>query len=176
MVSRDKSRFKIGDWIVHYFHGVGKVKDIVKKGLDGNKKTFYKVTTSDIDYLIPIDDEDADHIEPIRSKQDFEDALYVLAKSPEPISEHHKSRKKLIHDRWLEGDLISRAELLRDLNGRQKLEKLSFSEKEVLAKIENYFINEWIITNKSLTKKTANKRLHKALITGVNKARKNIKD
>lgn len=172
MVAKENSRFEIGDWVVHYFHGVGKVKDIVEKGLEGNEKTFYKVTTKDIDYWIPLEDEDTDHIEPIRSKKDFEEALDILASKPIPIAKHHKTRKKRIHDRWREGNLESRAKLLRDLYGRLKLEKLSFTEKEMFAKVKKYYINEWIITDDSLTRAKAKKRIRKALKKGVKKARK----
>jgi len=167
MVAKEKFRFKIGDWVVHYYHGVGKVKDIVNKGLDENRKTYYKVSTNDIDYWIPFDEQDTDHIKPIRSKQDFEDALEVLSTAPQPIGQYHKSRKKRIHDRWLDGELSSRAKLLRDLHGRLKLDKLSFSEKTMLEKVRSYFINEWIITDKDLTRQDAKKRIRKALKVGV---------
>jgi RNA polymerase-interacting CarD/CdnL/TRCF family regulator len=176
MVAIKNSRFEIGDWVVHYYYGVGKVEDIVEKGLDGNKKVFYRVSTKDINYWIPLEDEYCDHIEPIRSKKEFNQALKIIAEEPEQISQHHKTRKKRIHDRWMEGNLQSRAELLRDLHGRLKLEKLSFSEKEMLEKVRQFFINEWIITDQSLTQKEAKKKLRKALKTGVRKARKEMKD
>jgi RNA polymerase-interacting CarD/CdnL/TRCF family regulator len=176
MVAIENSRFEIGDWVVHYYYGVGKVEDIVEKGLDGNEKIFYKVSTKDIDYWIPLEDEDSDHIEPIRSKKEFDQALKIIAEEPEPIAQHHKTRKKRIHDRWLEGSLESRAKLLRDLHGRLKLEKLSFSEKEMLEKVRQFYINEWITTDQSLTRKEARKKLRKALKAGVKKARKNRKD
>ena len=176
MVAKESLRFDIGDWIVHYYHGVGQVKDILVKGLEGNEKTFYKVTTKDIDYWIPIEDEDSDHIEPVRSIKDFEEALEMLASKPEPIAKHHKSRKKKIHDRWMDGDLINRAKLLRDLNGRLKLKKLSFSEKEMLSKVQNYFISEWLIVDSNLTQKKAKARIRKALKVGVKNAKKELKE
>ena len=176
MVAKKSLRFNIGDWIVHYYHGVGQVKDVVEKGLEGNENTFYKVSTKDIDYWIPVEDEDCDHIEPIRSEQDFEDALEVLTSKPVPIAKHHKSRKKKIHDRWMDGDLINRAKLLRDLNGRLKLKKLSFSEKGMLEKVRKYFISEWLIVDSKLTQAKAKKRIRKALKIGVKKAKQEQKD
>ena len=176
MVAKKKLRFNTGDWVVHYYHGVGQVKGIVEKGLEGNEKTFYKVTTKNIDYWIPIEDEDCDHIEPIRTEQDFEEALKVLESKPEPIAKHHKSRKKKIHDRWLNGDLLNRAKLLRDLNGRLKLIKLSFSEKEMLEKVRKYFISEWLIVDSKLTQAKAKKKIRKALKVGVKAAKKELKE
>jgi RNA polymerase-interacting CarD/CdnL/TRCF family regulator len=32
-----------GDWIVHAYYGVGQVKGIEKKELEGEKKLFFKV-------------------------------------------------------------------------------------------------------------------------------------
>ena len=172
MAIKEHSRFEVGDWVVHYYHGVGKVKDIVEKGLDGNEKTFYKVTTNKIEYWIPVEDEDCDHIEPIRSKKDFDDALKIISDMPKPIAKHHKTRKKRIHERWLEGSLASRAKLLRDLHGRLKLEKLSFSEKEMFEKVERYYINEWIITDETLTRDMAYEQLQQSLNIGVEKAKR----
>lgn len=171
-MTKKDMRFEIGDWIVHYYYGIGKVKDIVEKGLEDNKNTFYKVSTKEIDYWIPIDREDSDHIEPIRSKKDFENAYIILSSAPEPIGKHYKTRKKRIHNRWLEGSLTSRAKLIRDLNGRLKLEKLSFSEKEMFEKVKRFYIAEWIMTDKALTRKDARKRLKTALKESVTKAKK----
>jgi len=171
-VIKDETRFNIGDWIVHYYHGVGKIEDIVEKGLDGNQKLYYKVSTKDIDYWIPLEDESNDHIEPIRSKEDFAEALKTIAKKPIPIAQHHKTRKKRIHDRWMIGSLESRAEAVNRLHGRLKLEKLSFSEKEMLEKVRKYFINEWLITEEGLTRKQARKKLRVALKSSVKKGRK----
>lgn len=169
MVVLENTRFKVGDWVIHYYHGVGKVESIVEKGLGKNQKMFYKVTTDDIEYWIPIEDGESDHIEHIRSKSAFNDALKILAQSPKPIGKHHKTRKKRIHDRWRIGSLQSRAELLRDLHGRLKLKKLSFSEKEMLKTIRRYFIDEWLIVDKSLTRKNARKKIRTALKESVKK-------
>jgi RNA polymerase-interacting CarD/CdnL/TRCF family regulator len=171
MVAKKQNRFEIGDWIIHYYYGIGKVKDIVDKGLNENRNTFYKVSTKEIDYWIPMDQEDIDHIEPIRSKEDFENALEILSQEPEPIGKHYKTRKKRIHDRWLDGSLNNRAELIRDLHGRLKLEKLSFSEKEMFEKVKRYYIAEWIIADKFMKRRDAKKMMRKALKEGVKKAK-----
>lgn len=169
MVLKKNLRFKVGDWIVHHFHGVGKVHNIEEKGLDGDKNTFYKVTTKDIDYWIPIEDEDKDHIEPIRTKADFDQALEILSLAPEPISDHPQSRKKQIYDKWLEGNLFSRAELIRDLNGRMTSDHLNFNEKEMLEKVISDFINEWIIADKTLTCSQAKENIYLSLEKGLEK-------
>ncbi len=175
MAKTEKLRFEIGDWVVHYFYGVGKVVDIVEKGLDDNRKTFFKVSAQEIEYWIPVEESNVEHIKPIRPPEAFEKALKIIAKPPEPMAKHHKSRKKNIQIRWKDGTLEARAELLRDMNGRLKLKKLNFKEKEMLEKVRHFYINEWITTDPSLTKKKARKKLRKALRVSVKKARRKEK-
>ncbi len=172
MGSKQKNRFKVGDWIVHDMYGVGQIKDIVEKGLDGNRKTYYKVTTQKANYWLPLANEDTDHIVPIRKSNDFNDALKILETKPKPLPKHHKSRKQEIHDRWLDGDLDERAKLIRDLNARLKLDGLNFNEKQTLEKIKRFFVTEWLVADKKLQKNMARKRIKEALKISVKKARK----
>lgn len=163
MVDKKKLRFKIGEWIVHHFHGVGKVNDIEEKDLDGEKNTFYKVTTKEIDYWIPVENDDRDHLEPIRSKNDFASAIETLSQPPEPFSDHPQSRKKQIQEKWQDGCLQSRAELIRDLNGRMIQDHLNFDEKEMLEKALADFVNEWTIVDKEITTSQANLWINQSL-------------
>ncbi len=158
-----QKHFNVGDWIVHTFHGVGKVEKIVKKQLDDSKQQFYKVSTNDIDYWLPFGSENVDHIEPLRSKKDFAHAIKILSSQPEPLTDHHKGRTAEIHERWQIGTLESRAELLRDLNGRDHEKKLNFNEKELMEKITKYMISEWLICDSKLTRKKAQQKISKAL-------------
>jgi len=163
MIPKENMRFNIGDLIVHFYHGIGRVKGIVEKGVNKNKKIYYKVATNDLTYWIPIENQDTDHIKPIRSKNEFENALSLMAKNPKTISNKYKTRVKKIHNRWRKGDLESRAKLLRDLHGRLSNKKLSFNEKETLEKTKQAFINEWIISDETLTRSKAKKRIKAAL-------------
>ena len=38
-----QSTFERGDWIVHANYGVGQVRELEKKELDGQKRSFYRV-------------------------------------------------------------------------------------------------------------------------------------
>lgn len=163
MAAKKVLRFKIGDWIVHYYHGVGEVVDIVEKGLEGHQETYFKVATKQIEYWIPINKADAEYIEPIRSEKEFDQAILIVSQPPRLIAETHTRTKKLIYERWLDGSLPARAALIRDLHGRDKLKKLSYNEKEIFEKVERFFISEWIISNPSLTLSMARQKLSKAL-------------
>jgi len=167
MVEKQALRFNIGDWIVHTSYGVGKVVDIVDKDMDGQKESFFKVSTEEIEYWLPVDKADAEHIMPIRSEKEFKQAIKIISEPPKTMTEPHNRYKRLIYERWLDGSLSARAALIRDLHGRDSIKGLSYDEKETYEKAENHFINEWILTNPSLSKPKARKKLNEALAMSI---------
>ena len=167
MAEKQALRFKIGDWIVHSYYGVGEVVDILEKDLDGHREMFYRVSAAEIEYWLPNAKADAEHIHPIRTKKEFDQAIKILSKPPVLISEPPNRSKRLIYERWLDGSLPARAALLRDLNGRNSKKVLSYDEKKTFEKAENYFIDEWIISNPSLSRTQAKQELNKALTVSV---------
>lgn len=167
MVEEHALRFKIGDWIVHTSYGVGRVVDIADKDMDGDRETFFKVSTEEIEYWLPVEKADAEHITPIRSEKDFNQAIQIISKPPKPMSEPRNQYKRLIYQRWQDGSLPARAALIRDLNGRNALKRLGYDEKETCDKAENTFIEEWIITVPSLSRPLARKRLNEALAMSI---------
>jgi RNA polymerase-interacting CarD/CdnL/TRCF family regulator len=172
MTAKKSLRFKVGDWIVHDNYGVGEVVDITDKDLDGQRETFFKVTAAEIEYWLPSDKADAEHIKRIRSKAEFDQALDILSEPPDLMTEPSHRNKRLINERWLDGSLPSRAALIRDLNGRNHTKELSYDEKRTFERAENFFINEWIISNPSLSKTKAKQKLNEALDLSI--ARENL--
>lgn len=170
MTSKVKQKFKTGEWIVHQYHGVGEIKGILEKGLNEDRKTFYKIKTKKNTYWLPVGAEDSDRIEPLRNKKDFKHALKILAEKPEKIAKSHKSRKKLIHERWKDCDLESRASLLRDLNGRLNRKHLNFDERQTYKRVRGQFIDEWLLVDPSLSQKEAQKAIQQALKESIRKA------
>ncbi len=162
MASTKTLRFRVDDWVVHYSHGVGKVVDIVEKNLEGEDVKFFKIQATNIEYWLPVNLANADHIEPIRSEKDFDKAMDVIKQIPTPMTLPHNQTKRQIYERWLDGSLSSRASLMRDLQGRDHLKVLNYDEKELLAKIEEFFIHEWTIIKPSLSKQKARQLLNNA--------------
>ena len=162
MVAKKVLRFEIGDYIVHYYYGVGEVVDIVDKEFDGQQVTFFKVSTAEIEYWLPSDKAEAEHIKPIRSEKEFDQAIQIISKPPDPMSEPHNRNKRLIYERWLDGSLPARAALMRDLHGRNNVKELSYDENNTFRKAEKLFINEWILSKPSLSRTKAKQKLDEA--------------
>ena len=163
MVAKKALKFKVGDWIVHAYYGVGEIVDVLEKDLDEQRDTYFKVSTEEIEYWLPNDKADAEHIKPIRSEKEFDQAIQIISKAPILISEPPNRSKRVIYERWLDGSLPARAALIRDLHGRNNVKQLSYEEKKTYEKAESYFISEWVLCDPSLSKAKAKQRLNEAL-------------
>jgi len=92
METKTRAKYHAGEWIVHYFHGVGKIEEIVDKGLPGKEKTYYRVSTGEMKYWLPVEDQDSNHIKPIRTKSEFDEALVELGKAPKSLANNYRTR------------------------------------------------------------------------------------
>jgi RNA polymerase-interacting CarD/CdnL/TRCF family regulator len=151
-----------GDWIVHAHYGVGQVKGIEKKELEGEKKLFFKVKTFDGIYWLSVFRTDVEYIRPITSKHQIKRALTIVRKPPEKLPENHSKRNKLINEALNDPSLYPKARMIRDLNGKQEESKLNFTEEDALLKMKNQFLNEWSVVQ-NMDHKVLEEKLEKAL-------------
>jgi len=123
-----------GDWIVHANYGVGQVKGIEKKELDGEKKIFFRVKTFEGVYWLSVVKTDVEYIRPITSEHQLNRALTIIRKPPEKLPENHTARGKLITEALKNPSLYPKARMLRDLHGKQQESKLNFTEEDAFLK------------------------------------------
>ena len=160
-----------GDWIVHAHYGVGQVKGIEKKELDGEKKLFFKVKTFDGVYWLSVVKTDVEYIRPITSEYQIRRALTIIRRPPEKLPENHTQRNKAISDALKASALNAKARMIRDLHGKQQDSKLNFSEEDALLKMKKQLLNEWSIVE-DVDRKVLEEKLEKALETSIEKGTK----
>ncbi len=137
-----------GDWIVHAHHGVGQVRAMEKKELEGKQDIFHRVKTFDGEYWLSVAGTDVEYIRPIASEYQINRALRMVRKTPEELPESYTQRGKMIHEAIQDSSLYTRARMIRDLNGREKESKLNFSEEATLLKMKKQFLDEWSVIKK----------------------------
>ena len=104
--------FSKGDWIVHARYGVGQVKGIEKKELEGEKKLFFKVKTFDGIYWLSVVRTDVEYIRPITSEYQIRRALTIIRKPPKKLPENHTKRNKLITETLKASSLYPKARMI----------------------------------------------------------------
>ena len=158
--------FSKGDWIVHAHYGVGQVKGIEKKELEGEKKLFFRVKTFEGVYWLSVVRTDVEYIRPITSEYQIKRALTIVRKPPEKLPENHTKRNKLITEALKDPSLYPKVRMIRDLNGKQEESKLNFTEEDAFLKMKKQFVNEWSVVQ-NMDREILEEKLDKALETSL---------
>jgi RNA polymerase-interacting CarD/CdnL/TRCF family regulator len=160
--------FSKGDWIVHARYGVGQVKGIEKKELEGEQKLFFRVKTFDGVYWLSAVRSDVEYIRPITSEYQIKRALTIIRRPPKGLPENHTQRTKLINETLRDPSLYPKARMIRDLNGKQHETKLSFTEEDAFVLLKKQLLNEWFVVQ-GTDRKILEEKLAQALETSIDK-------
>jgi RNA polymerase-interacting CarD/CdnL/TRCF family regulator len=63
--------YEKGDWLVHPSYGIGQVKKIEKKKIEGRKTEFYRVEGENVTYWLPVGELEASRVRRLASKKEF---------------------------------------------------------------------------------------------------------
>jgi len=154
--------FEKGDWIVHLYHGVGQVKGIVKKKVDGEKVSYYRVKTDNSTLYVPVKDHDDDRLRPAATKRQLEAAIKALNKPPREMAKDHNDRRRRIREVKVDGTLESMVKLVRDLSWRRYDKKLNNTEERALRRFKDRLLQEWAVA-RQISTEDARKQLNKML-------------
>jgi len=151
-----------GDRVVHAYHGIGQVVGFCTKVIADEKKDCLEIKTANLTCWLPITDSGINHIRLMSTPSNFEAALVAISGFPELLSEDFRVRTSYINEEIAKGSLISRAKIIRDINGRNVRKSIEFNEKNTLQKLKSQFIEELMVVC-NLNNQTAQTRLDKAL-------------
>ncbi len=138
----EQKTYKIGDWIVHIFYGLGQIIGIDNRTLGGEKQIYHRVKTSDCVYWIPVSNIDFNRIRPISSINQIRYALAIVKKPPKKLSKDYIKRRKEISQTLNNVSLYSKVRLIRDLQGRRVTSKFNLNENIILKNITEKFLSE----------------------------------
>jgi RNA polymerase-interacting CarD/CdnL/TRCF family regulator len=158
--------FTKGDWIVHAYYGIGQVKAVDRKAIEGVKRKYFRVKTKNMTYWLPVDNSDVEHIRPVASKNLFTRSLNIIKKKPHKMADDYRGREKQISEAFAACSIKSLAGLIRDLYGRRFLGKINAREGEILERAKRLFINEYVIAAET-DPEDARSILEKALVQSV---------
>lgn len=146
VMASEQHKFNKGDWIVHPVYGVGRIKKLEKKRLDGQRQEYYRVEAGETAYWIPLVGIEESRARKVISQADFRKAVQLLEKPPKTMDANYKVRRKRINDVLTHGLLNPTIRLVRDLWARNRKNRLNDSEKNALRRIMDNLVDEWAIT------------------------------
>ncbi len=159
---------KEGDYIVHATHGVGIIKGIDRKKMQGEKHVFYVVKTEKLTYWLPMVESKSKRIRSVCAPATFVKALSVIRRKPNKLSNNFRTRIKYIKDEMAKCSVLANARLIRDMHARNAERNLHVNEHRTLEKLKTQFASEWAVAA-GIERKTAAVNLEKALSISITK-------
>jgi RNA polymerase-interacting CarD/CdnL/TRCF family regulator len=135
-----------GEWIVHPRHGIGQIRRLEEKTVDGENQEFLRIEGSKYDWWIAVEMIDETPIRPLRKPSTFKRALRLLKAEPEELPQDAKQRRRHIMDVLSVGSPAALCRVVRDLAAMNKTRRLPDEDKRILRKYQNALLEEWSVT------------------------------
>lgn len=137
-------QFSISDKIVYPMHGAGIVKDIEEGTILGETKKYYVLESEHNDMKVMIPVEKSEEIG-VRAVVEVEEAKRVMEFLAEPSSKMHDNWNRRYRENIAKlktGDILSVAEVVRNLTRVDRIKKLSAGEKKLLSTARHILVSE----------------------------------
>jgi CarD family transcriptional regulator len=135
-----------GDWIVHPRHGIGQIRRLEEKTVDGENQPYIRVEGPKYDWWIAVETVDEKPIRPLRKPSTFKRALRLLKKDAKELPQEAKQRRRHIMDVLSTGSPAALCRVVRDLSAMSKTRQLPEEDKRILRKYQNALLDEWSLT------------------------------
>ncbi|MBR1404015.1 MAG: CarD family transcriptional regulator [Treponema sp.] len=132
-MSEEKFEFVIDQRVVYPSQGVGQVKEIFEKEINGTVTKYYKIylEVSDMVVMIPVANAHLLGIRPIVSAEDAQKALETLGDEIEPVTSDWKLRYQMNLDLLKKGSIFDIVSIVRTLYHRSKVKELPIQERKL---------------------------------------------
>jgi CarD family transcriptional regulator len=158
-----KSKFSVGDKVVHPQHGAATIAKKVKQEFNGQKLDYYvlDIATEQLTVMVPIDGME-DLIRPVITKTAARNVLKSLRDEPEEAGSNWSRWYKVLNEKMTSGDIFQVAEVVRDLTFAQQTKGISPALKRMLSKARLTLTSE-LAFSLQIDDEEATKRLDRAL-------------
>lgn len=158
-----KSKFSVGDKVVHPQHGAATIAKKVKQEFNGEKLDYYvlDIATEQLTVMVPIEGME-DLIRPVITKTAARNVLKSLKDEPEEAGSNWSRWYKVLNEKMTSGDIFQVAEVVRDLSFAQQTKGISPALKRMLSKARLTLISE-LAFSLQIDEEEATKRLDRAL-------------
>lgn len=158
-----KTKFSVGDKVVHPQHGAATIAKKVKQEFNGQKLDYYvlDIATEQLTVMVPIDGME-DLIRPVITKTAARNVLKSLRDEPEEAGSNWSRWYKVLNEKMTSGDIFQVAEVVRDLTFAQQTKGISPALKRMLSKARLTLTSE-LAFSLQIDDEEATKRLDRAL-------------
>jgi len=135
--------YKIGDPVMHWTYGFGKVVGLEERDLSGKTIMYYAVKLHDLTVWVPADENLENRLRPPTPAAEFEHLFTILTSSGDPLPEDRHERKLHLVERLKDGRAESLCRVLRDLFTFQQRKSLNENDQYLLKRVQSALLGEW---------------------------------
>jgi RNA polymerase-interacting CarD/CdnL/TRCF family regulator len=135
--------YKIGDTVIHWSYGSGKIVAIEDKGLPGQRCFYYVIEGSKQTLWVPVEENGSSSLHLPTSRSNFKLLINVLRSQGEKLSNNRYQRHDQLEKRMQKASPKDVCLVIRDLIYRSRRGDLSGSDIRVFKLAQTYCINEW---------------------------------
>lgn len=160
--------FSIGDKIVYPMHGAGVVEKIEIKNILGEDRKYYilNIPYGDMKVMVPVDNSSQVGIRNIVSSNEMDKVMDVLKDESTEMSNNWNRRYRENMEKLKTGNIVSVAEVVRNLVRNDHKKKLSTGEKKMLSNARQILISEVILV-KDMPIDEADRMIEDTIMDGV---------
>jgi len=138
--------YDIGDTVVHWTHGVGKVIAIDQIKLDEIAREYYVVEIGLLKLWVPIDEENIGAIRQLTASDQFQGLFEILRKVGKDLPDNQFKRKLELRERMQKRTLEGVCHVIRDLTDRSLQHPLNQNDSSILYHAEEHLLDEWSLS------------------------------
>ncbi|MCQ2398288.1 MAG: CarD family transcriptional regulator [Sphaerochaetaceae bacterium] len=144
MPKNTQTEFKIGEHVVYPLQGVGTIKDVKERVVNGKSVTFYVIyiDISDLTVSIPVEKTGSVGLRGLVSAQEARKALNSISSKYEPVNVDWKTRYQMNVDLVKEGSICSISKVVQGLYHRSKVKELPVQERKLYDNALRLLIDE----------------------------------
>ena len=135
--------YKVGDIVVHWTYGSGKIIAVNDKGLPGEPCFYYVIEGSEQTLWVPVDENGSSSLHLPTSRSDFKLLINILRSQGEKMSNNPYQRQDQLEERMQKASPKDLCLVIRDLTYRSHSQKPSSKDTRVLKHAQTYLLDEW---------------------------------
>jgi len=147
-----KAKYSIDDWVVHYSYGIGQIRKIEEKPINGELTPCFQVESQNgAQWWFPSNGVENPRIRPVASKNMLKRATKELQEPVQGLDPDKNIWKIRINEVTANGDFMAISQILRDLTVLRTQRKLNQMEVKAFNLFKDRFLSEWsATTNKEI--------------------------
>jgi RNA polymerase-interacting CarD/CdnL/TRCF family regulator len=136
-------KYHIGDQVVHWQYGLGKITSLDEKSLAGQTRLYYVVEIDQLTIWVPVVETGQSCLRVPTKSSEFRTLIRILDSPGDQLVENQFERQKELAQRMQRRTLTDVCHVICDLNSLSRVQKLNRNDSATLNRAKEFLLVEW---------------------------------